>query len=154
MTTWDNILRLKFLFHKSRIVSRFVNSVKPKYINEKEGCLTPLAFYRNDRDKKEISVFCIDKYLRGFSRQNNKIWVLGDRIFEGAKSGTVAVARGDLFTKTVENICYDKDNKYTLFLVPAWFDLHCNIKPRLEDFHEDDVRVDKLADASYLIKRN
>ena len=152
MTIWDNILRLRFVFYKSRIVSRFVNSVKSKYINELENRLTPIAFYRNARDKKEMSVFCIDRYVKNFNRQNSEIWQLGDNVFKTA-SNPKALARGDLSTEKIEKICYDKDNKKSLFLVPSWVGEHCKIKPLVEDFHEDDVRVDKLADESHLVRR-
>ncbi len=152
MTIWDNISRFKFIFHKARIVSRFVNEFKNKYVNKEEMRLTPIAFYRNERDKEEISVFCVDKYIKNLKRQHNKIWEMGDRTFAKAHHKE-AVARGDVLVKDLERIYCDKDKKKNLFIVPSWFNEHCNIKPTVEDFHDEDVRVAKLADASHLIKR-
>lgn len=151
MTTWDRIC-IKFKFRKARIVSRFVNSVRRKYINEEEKRLTPIAFFRKNHDEKEISVHCIDRYIATMNRQHKKIWSKGDHTFRYAHDKK-ALARGDVFVKNVENICYDKENMQKLFLVPDLIGTHCNIKPRVEDFHQEDVRLSKLADCSHLVKR-
>lgn len=153
MITWDNILLLRFKIHKPRIVSRFVNSKRAKYINEAENRLTPIAFYRRNHDEKEISVYCVDMYIKNCKRQHKTIWKLGDQTFKRAHDKN-ALARGDLIVSKLENICYDKDKQRKLYLVPSLFGEHCNIKPFIEDFHEDDLRVAKLADESHLVKRN
>ncbi len=153
MTIWDKILTIRFKFHKARVVSRFVNSLQKKCINSAERRLTPIVFYRKGRDEKEISVHCIDKFIANFHRQHKKIWQKGDHTFKKAYKKR-AVARGDMFVKEIEKICYDKEKRYKLFLVPDLLGSHCNIKPTLEDFHEDDVRVAKLADISHVVFRD
>ena len=152
MTIWDNISLFKFKIHKARVVCRFVNSVRKKYINEIENRLTPVAFYRRNHDEKEISVYCIDKYIKNGHRQHKTIWKLGDKTFKRAHD-KLALARGDIIVSKLENICYDKDKQLKLYLIPSLFNEHCNVKPYLEDFHEDDIRVAKLADESHLVKR-
>lgn len=148
MNTWDKILCLKIKLCKPRFVSRFVKD--RKCLNEAEKRLNPIAFYRGELDKKEMSVYCLDSYIKT-NRQHKKIWKIGDNIYKKIKK--IAIARGEVKVDTINAICCDKDKMLNLFLVPPLFGKHYNIKPMLDDFHADDVRVAKLADNSHLVKR-
>ncbi|HSQ97873.1 MAG TPA: hypothetical protein VLL98_04100 [Rickettsiales bacterium] len=132
---------------KPKIVTRYTNS-KHKIDEEKEQ-LFPEAFYRDEKDEKEISVFNIDDELK----QKNAdflIFELGDkRVYK--KSKTKTIARGDLKTINIENIKFD--DSCSLYLEYTDNEKHCNIKPSIDDWFFDLKKANKLASISVLKKR-
>lgn len=143
-------LLCKIFIHKPRIVTRFCNEERSKFINKEEHRLKPPAFLKKKpADYKEISVHCVDSFW--ISKKFSRLWKVGDKVYKRATSNNKALYRGDIKVSQIENIDIPNDKK--LKLSKLYLGTHLNISPILEDFHEEDVRIDKLSDISHLHRR-